>query len=112
HPLCLKLGKLLITPLNVLCWSCHVLFADAHIKQSLDMSTLNSGSGLPPDSNGLSEKKLPPAASPPAQKITLRLKSLDAYRGFTMLLMALNTGNWLGIAKQFPDSPVWKLLVD
>src|SRR5437899_1505582 len=45
-----------------------------------------------------------PAEKPP------RLVSLDAYRGFIMLVMASAGFGFPAVAKHFPDSPVWQLL--
>ena len=42
--------------------------------------------------------------------VTQRLVSMDAYRGFVMLLMA-SEGLEIGrVAKQHPESPVWTFL--
>ncbi len=60
-----------------------------------------------------------PALAPPskassevvaAKPIQTRLMSLDAYRGFVMLLM-ISAGFYISrIAKNFPDNPVWQFL--
>lgn len=39
-----------------------------------------------------------------------RLVSLDAYRGFVMLLMASNAFGIARVAREYPDSPVWRFL--
>ncbi len=39
-----------------------------------------------------------------------RLTSVDAYRGFVMLLMMAEVLNLRQMARNFPDSPVWQLL--
>ncbi len=46
----------------------------------------------------------PPAVSPPAP---VRLLSLDAYRGFTMLAMASGGLGLAAVAGQFPESGFW-----
>src|SRR5436305_547267 len=47
-----------------------------------------------------------PSARPPA--VPERLISLDAYRGFVMLLM-ISAGLYIGrVAKNFPESAVWQ----
>jgi predicted acyltransferase len=82
-----------------------------------------AGSGISSDTADAKVSSFPantgsggsPAATPSkptAIETSQRLKSLDAYRGFIMLLMALNTGHWLGIAEEFPDSQLWQLLAD
>jgi heparan-alpha-glucosaminide N-acetyltransferase len=48
----------------------------------------------------------PPAASPPAP----RLVSLDAYRGFVMLLMASDGLAFSKVAEHFPSSGFWHFL--
>ena len=51
------------------------------------------------------ERPLPQAAAPPT-----RLMSLDAYRGFVMLLM-ISAGLYASrVAKNFPESGVWQFL--
>lgn len=52
------------------------------------------------------------SSASPVATVTERLKSLDAYRGFIMLLMALNAYSWIAIAKEFPDNPVWQFLFE
>jgi len=46
---------------------------------------------------------------PPPQK---RLASIDAYRGFVMLLMLAEVLRLPAVAKAFPDNPVWQFLAD
>ena len=66
-----------------------------------------------PTPTGAESSSAPKAETPVETKPpTQRLRSLDAYRGFTMLFMALNTGRWLDIAKEFPNSQVWAFLYD
>lgn len=72
---------------------------------SLPAST--SSAGKPKETKS---KALSPELT--ALEASQRLKSLDAYRGFTMLLMALNSYNWIGIAKEFPDNHVWQFLFE
>lgn len=57
------------------------------------------------------QNEITPQLTPetPAGDPTRRLTSLDAYRGFTMLLMAMATYRWLRIAEAFPDSDFWKI---
>ena len=53
----------------------------------------------------------PPATAPPKASLPARLVSLDAYRGFIMLLMASAAG--VGVSKvfpHFPESGFWKFL--
>jgi heparan-alpha-glucosaminide N-acetyltransferase len=46
----------------------------------------------------------------PPKSVQARLMSLDAYRGFVMLLM-ISAGFYISrIAKNFPDNPVWQFL--
>src|SRR4029079_6303785 len=47
-----------------------------------------------------------PLASAPALSPAPRLASLDAYRGFIMLLMASGGLGIAGVAKNLPDSPL------
>jgi predicted acyltransferase len=54
------------------------------------------------------EPQPPPAV--PAAGLSHRLISLDAYRGFVMLLMA-SEGLYIGrVARQLPDSAFWQFL--
>lgn len=55
------------------------------------------------------ERDTPTAAPVPREK-PARLVSLDAYRGFIMLLMASGGLSLSMVAKNFPDSPVWQFL--
>ena len=48
----------------------------------------------------------PPDSTPPPQ----RLASLDAYRGFVMLLMMAEVLNFCRVSEALPDSGFWKLL--
>lgn len=48
-----------------------------------------------------------PETPPPSPE---RLSSLDAYRGFTMLLMASEAFGLDAIAKQYPESSIWKAI--
>src|ERR1700722_9083743 len=50
------------------------------------------------------EEKAAPAAPPP------RLVSLDAYRGFIMLVMASGGLGFVAMHKKFPDSGLWSFL--
>jgi len=61
-------------------------------------------SGPPPDPPAQGSSVNRPTGAPP------RLASLDAYRGFTMILMALNSYQWLAIGRQFPSSGVWRFV--
>src|SRR5262245_40270584 len=54
-------------------------------------------------------EKIPLAPPAPADKPT-RLMSLDAYRGFIMLVMASGGLALPRVAKAFPDSDVWRFL--
>lgn len=49
-------------------------------------------------------------AQVPATPILQRLTSVDAYRGFVMLLMMAEIMHLNRIAKAFPDNPVWRFL--
>ena len=44
----------------------------------------------------------------PVKRAIVRLASLDAYRGFTMLLLAANGFGLVTVAKKFPDDPTWQ----
>ncbi len=55
-----------------------------------------------------SEFALAPAA--PAAEAPTRLVSLDAYRGFVMLAMASSGLGFAAVAKNFPESGLWKFL--
>ncbi len=55
------------------------------------------------------ERDTPTAAPLPREK-PARLASLDAYRGAIMLYMASGGLALPQVAKQFPDSPVWRFL--
>lgn len=48
------------------------------------------------------------SAPPLPDKSSTRLVSLDAYRGFAMLLMAMELLQLPRVARQFPDSAVWQ----
>lgn len=50
------------------------------------------------------------APTPPPPPESSRLVSLDAYRGFVMLLMASEGLNIGRVARQFADQPVWQFL--
>ena len=52
----------------------------------------------------------PTRSESPAARSSTRLLSLDAYRGFVMLLMASGGLGIAHIAKNFPDSSLWKFL--
>ena len=59
------------------------------------------------------EPAVDPSASDaqvPATPILQRLTSVDAYRGFVMLLMMAEIMHLNRIAKAFPDNPVWQFL--
>lgn len=68
------------------------------------------------------ESVAPEPAARPMQQLTIhpsapekpakpeRLVSLDAYRGFIMLVMASGGFGLPQVARQFPDSPIWKFL--
>src|SRR5262245_47560154 len=55
-----------------------------------------------------------PAHAPPAPPSALekpeRLASLDAYRGFVMLLLLSGNFGIREVARRFPDSPTWQFL--
>ncbi|MFM7520955.1 MAG: acyltransferase family protein [Planctomycetota bacterium] len=51
-----------------------------------------------------------PAASPAVSPGAGRLASLDAYRGFVMLLMMAEVLELAKVARAFPDSPLWQFL--
>jgi heparan-alpha-glucosaminide N-acetyltransferase len=55
------------------------------------------------------ERETPTAAPLPREK-PARLASLDAYRGAIMLFMASGGLALPQVAKQFPDSPIWRFL--
>ena len=61
----------------------------------------------------ISSIEVEPRATPVVEKTTAdaqRLVSVDAYRGFVMLLMASDGFNFSGIAAQFPGSHFWQFL--
>jgi hypothetical protein len=49
-------------------------------------------------------------ASKQAHSATGRLASLDAYRGFVILLMLTQMLGLSRVAANFPDSPAWRLI--
>ncbi len=51
-----------------------------------------------------------PVAAPAPQEKPARLVSLDAYRGAIMLFMASGGLALPAVAKNFPDSPIWRFL--
>src|SRR5437667_4021952 len=53
-----------------------------------------------------------PQASSAGERLPPRLVSLDAYRGAIMLLMASSGFGIPQMAKNFPDSSVWRFLGD
>ena len=53
---------------------------------------------------------LPAGPPPEPMRIPTRLTSLDAYRGFVMLLMASEGLNAGRVAQRFPGSPIWQSL--
>ncbi len=72
---------------------------------------------IPPDAatNGhetrpLAESEFALAPAAPAAVEPVRLVSLDAYRGFVMLAMASSGLGFAAVAKEFPDSGLWKFL--
>src|SRR5262245_46119452 len=48
--------------------------------------------------------------APESKSLPVRLLSLDAYRGFIMLVMASEGFGFPQVAKKFPESPVWQTL--
>src|SRR5262245_5456864 len=56
------------------------------------------------------EVQPPSPPSPPVKPLPERLTSLDAYRGFIMLLMASDGFGFKQVARKFPDSPTWQFL--
>ncbi len=58
------------------------------------------------------KKPEPPKKAAPKQAVkpAERLVSLDAYRGFIMLAMASAGFGLAGVAKHFPDDPLWQTL--
>jgi predicted acyltransferase len=54
----------------------------------------------------LTERRAPKTSAP----ATLRLASIDAYRGFVMLLMVAELMALSRVAKNFPDSAVWRVV--
>lgn len=53
---------------------------------------------------------VPPVRPPETPAISLRVVSLDAYRGFVMLLMASDGLNFSRVAAMMPTSHVWQFL--
>jgi len=47
---------------------------------------------------------------PPANSKPPRISSIDAYRGLVMFLLLAEALRLPAVAKQFPDSPVWKFI--
>jgi predicted acyltransferase len=66
--------------------------------------------GAEPKPLAESEFALSPAA--PAATAPTRLVSLDAYRGFVMLAMASSGLGFAAVAKNFPESGLWKFLAE
>lgn len=50
------------------------------------------------------------ATQPASQTLASRLGSMDAYRGFVMLLMASDGFNFTDIFHKLPESPLWRCL--
>ncbi|WP_240907030.1 acyltransferase family protein [Paludisphaera rhizosphaerae] len=59
----------------------------------------------------MSSETTPPVADEPAPK-TARLDSIDAYRGLVMFLMMAEALRLGAMAKNFPESKVWKFLAE
>jgi heparan-alpha-glucosaminide N-acetyltransferase len=73
------------------------------------MTTLATHSAPQQIADRPAERETPTAAALPREK-PARLQSLDAYRGAIMLFMASGGLALPQVAKQFPDSPVWRFL--
>ena len=68
---------------------------------------MSAGATLTEPRTAMARETTPP---PPAENPTARLISLDAYRGFVMLLMISAGLNISRVATHFPDAPVWQFL--
>ncbi len=77
------------------------------------MSTASAGNPAVPPRNATaaSTATLTPAPTPASTKsLPARLVSLDAYRGFIMLVMASEGLGFSEVARKFPESQTWQTL--
>lgn len=63
-----------------------------------------------PEPRPMAESEFALAPAAPSAREPVRLVSLDAYRGFVMLAMASSGLGFAAVAKEFPDSDLWKFL--